>query len=272
MGGPLSILSGAASESNPIQVMSFAGGCGQPGFPRTRMMPAIPSEVLQTAASADFLMPQPLERRQFLTLAFIVEGGLIVLALGLAWILGVRLEEGLGWNPGAVLWGIAATLPLCVLFGAAYWKPVGAYRRVKDFLLESLGPSLAACRWYELLLVAALAGIGEELLFRGVLQIWLERLEWCGYLTSLIISNIVFALCHAITLTYALLAFVMGLVLGLLMDAPKERSLLAPMLTHGLYDFFAFCVLAADWRSKHRPSLETEPDAGEEPVPMSEDQ
>jgi membrane protease YdiL (CAAX protease family) len=184
-------------------------------------------------------------------MAILVEGGLIVLAVGLAWWLEIPLKTWLVWNGNAVLWGVFATLPLCVIFIAAYLRPVGSYRRIKDFLLESLGPSLAACRWYELLLVAALAGIGEELLFRGVLQMWLERF---GYLASLLISNVVFALCHAITITYAVLAFAMGLFLGVLLDAPAERSLLGPILTHGLYDFLAFCVLAVDWRKRHAAS------------------
>jgi CAAX protease family protein len=209
---------------------------------------------------------QSLERRQFLRLALIVEGGLIVLAWGLSWLLDVPLAPLLGWEPDAMAWGIGATLPLCLLFGAAYWRPLGSYRRIKDFLLESLGPSIAACRWYELLLVAALAGIGEELLFRGVLQTWME--SW-GYIPSLIVSNIVFALCHAITATYIVLAFAMGLFLGLLRDAPAERSLLAPILTHGLYDFFAFCLLAMDWRRRQRQLAEASP-SSEDPLAESE--
>jgi membrane protease YdiL (CAAX protease family) len=213
-------------------------------------------------------MTPALERRQFLTLAILVEGGLIVLACGLAWLLDLPLLSLLEWNANAVAWGVLATLPLCVIFVAAYWRPVGSYRRIKDFLLDSLGASIAACRWHELLLVAALAGIGEELVFRGVLQIWLE--QW-GYATSLIVSNIVFALCHAVTLTYAILAFVMGLFLGLIMDAPENRSLLAPILTHALYDFFAFCVLAVDWRKRNRESPEETFDFREEAPPMGEE-
>jgi uncharacterized protein len=208
-----------------------------------------------------------LERRQFLILAVIVEGGLIVLALGLSWMLDVPLGHALVWNAEAVIWGVLATLPLCLLFGILYWKPVGPYRGVKDFLLESLGPSIAACRWYELLLVAALAGIGEELLFRGVVQMGLER--W-GLGTSLIVSNIIFALCHAITVTYAVLAFGMGLFLGLLLVF-VNGSLLAPMLTHGLYDFFAFWVLAIDWRLRHAQLAETEPGTGKEALPVREE-
>ena len=116
-----------------------------------------------------------LERKHFLGLAIAVEGGLIVLAVALAWWLNIPLGPLLVCNPAAIAWGIGATVPCCLVFGLTYWKPVGSYRRIKDFLFEALGPSLAACRWYELLLVAALAGVGEELLFRGFFQQWLLR-------------------------------------------------------------------------------------------------
>ncbi len=189
-------------------------------------------------------------------MALLVEGGLIVLAVLLANFMDIPLLQWLRWNANAIVWGLAATVPLCVVFVVAYWRPMGSYRRIKDFLLESLGPSLAACRWYELLLVAALAGIGEELLFRGVIQMAMERWD---PLTGLLLSNVVFALCHAITITYAVLAFVMGIFLGLLMDATGEPSLLAPILTHGLYDFFAFYVLAVDYRGRQRTLQDARP-------------
>ena len=40
---------------------------------------------------------------------------------------------------------------------------------------------------------------------------------------------------------------------------PNERSLLAPMIAHGLYDFFAFLVIAVDWRKRqqHRDAKQT---------------
>ena len=115
----------------------------------------------------------------------------------------------------------AAALPV---FGGIYFRPVGSYRTIKDFLLESLGPSIAACRWYELFFVAMLAGVGEELLFRGVLQIWMAE-RW-GEVAGLVVSNLLFGFCHAVTLTYLLLAFCMGVYFGLLMDAP-ERAVVA---------------------------------------------
>ncbi len=207
-----------------------------------------------------------MERRQFLTLALAVEGGLILFAIGLAWLLGVPLVEIVFWEPIAVLWGLGSAGLLLVIFGAAYVWPMGGYRKIKQFLIEGLGSSLAACRWYELFLVAALAGIGEELLFRGVLQGWME--QW-GYIESLLISNILFAMCHAVTITYTLLAFGIGVFFGWLMDAPGERNLLAPILAHGLYDLVMFYFIARDWRKQDAQDITNpEPEMpGESPEP-----
>jgi hypothetical protein len=108
----------------------------------------------------------------------------------------------------------------------------GPLRRIRQFLFETLGATLCACRWYDLLFVAALAGFCEELLFRGVLQ---PRLGLVG-------SNLLFGLLHAVTPTYAILAGLLGGYLGELQRL--SGTLGAAMLTHGLYDFLAFEVIA----------------------------
>ena len=59
-----------------------------------------------------------------------------VLAVGLAWWLEIPLGQFLRWNGNAVVWGVFATVPLCVIFLAAYLRPVGSYRRIKDLLLD----------------------------------------------------------------------------------------------------------------------------------------
>jgi membrane protease YdiL (CAAX protease family) len=104
------------------------------------------------------------------------------------------------------------------------------------FLLETLGPYLMACRWYDLLLLGAVAGLSEEVLFRGVLHVKL----------GIVTSNIVFGAVHWITPAYALSAGLIGVYLGWLQN--YSENLLAPMITHGFYDFLAFLVVAHDAR------------------------
>lgn len=177
-------------------------------------------------------------RHDFLGAAVLFEGSLIGVAAALGWWFEIDPLARLAWDVGGLFWGLGATLPMIGLFLAANRYPLGPLRRIKDFLHEALGPSLAVCRWYDLLLVAAVAGFGEEVLFRGVLQP-LMNLFW---------SNVVFGLVHFITPIYALLAGVIGGYLGWLLN--HSGNILAPIIAHGLYDFLAFLVVAREYRER----------------------
>ena len=176
-------------------------------------------------------------RYDFLAAAVLFEGSLIGIAAALGWWFKVDPLAQLAWSGLGVIWGLAATVPMIGLFLAANRFPIGPLRTIKQFLHDALGPSLIACRWYDLLLVAIVAGIGEELLFRGVLQPLIGKL-W---------SNVLFGLLHLITLPYALLAGLIGGYLGWLFD--QSENILAPIITHGLYDFLAFLVVAREYRT-----------------------
>ncbi len=191
-------------------------------------------------------------RKNFVYLGTLFEGGLAVFAMGLAWVLGVDLWARLSWSEIAVLWGVAAAVPMFVVFLLSQRFPVGPLLPIKRFLVELLGPMLAACRWYDLVILAVLAGGCEELLFRGVLQTWFER--W-GTAAGLIGSNILFGLAHLITPVYALLAGLTGVYLGLVRDVSGEPNLLIPSVTHAVYDFLAFLVVAREYRREQAGSL-----------------
>jgi membrane protease YdiL (CAAX protease family) len=175
-------------------------------------------------------------RFDFLTVAILFEGSLIGVATGLGWWLEIDPLAHFVWDLAGLIGGLAATVPMFGLFAVAYRFPFGPFRKIKQFLLDALGPSLRACRWYDLLLVALVAGIGEEVLFRGVLQ---PKLGIWG-------SSILFGLVHFITPAYAVTAGLIGAYLGWLHDA--GGNLLAPIVAHGLYDFLAFLVVARDVR------------------------
>src|SRR5262245_156592 len=180
-------------------------------------------------------------RRDFLMAALLFEGSLIAVAAGLGWWFGIAPGERLAWEIRGLIWGIGGTLPMVVLFVLGNRYPVGPLRRIKQFLFDALGPSLVACCWYDLFVVAAVAGIGEEMLFRGVLHP-LVGLAW---------SNVLFGLAHFITPTYALLAGLIGSYLGWLLNA--SGNILAPIIAHGLYDFLAFVLVAREFR-RSRPA------------------
>jgi membrane protease YdiL (CAAX protease family) len=126
----------------------------------------------------------------------------------------------------------------------------GPAHRLVSLVVEQLGALVAALSVSELALLAALAGISEEVLFRGVVQVGLARvLPEPG---ALLIASVLFGLAHFATKAYAILAGIMGLYLGALFLA--QGSLLAPIITHALYDFIALIYVARRYRDSHAGS------------------
>jgi len=201
-------------------------------------------------------------RAQFLNLAAVVEGGLVAAALALGWLVAIAPFDAFHFRLDAAAWGVAATLPLIALFALSLRFPLRPLARIHQLLVELLGPSLAACRWYDLVLLALLAGVSEELLFRGVIQPWLEgKLGPAG---GLVVSNVLFGLAHSVTLTYTLLAGGVGVYLGVLLEITGERNLLTPMLTHALYDYLAFLIIVRMYRARRSGAESAAENAGED--------
>lgn len=196
----------------------------------------------------------------FFRLAMWFEGSLILVALALGCIGGVSPLAAIHVNGTAISWGILGTIPLLMLFQLFYQNPRGELLKIKRILIEHLGPHLDRCRWYELLLLAGLAGISEEMLFRGVLQPWFESL-W-GWQAGIIGSNVLFALAHSITPLYAISAGAIGAYLGYMLDMGEQRNLLIPVIIHGVYDFIAFIVVIRSYQAEQeKPSHQIGPDA-----------
>jgi uncharacterized protein len=192
------------------------------------------------------------DRSTFLNLAGAVEGGLVLAALALAWLFHIDLWADLHWNRDVLFHSLAALVPLLAFFLVTYRWPMGPLGRIKEILLQVMGPPLAACRWYDLILLAGLAGLGEELLFRGVIQTGLSR--WVGAWGGLGLASAVFGLVHAVTPTYAVLVGLIGFYLGGLYIAAEPPNLVTPILVHGVYDLAAFFVLRRDYRRRHPPA------------------
>ena len=182
--------------------------------------------------------------RKLVRLALIYEGGLLILAVLLGWLSG-HWPWALWKNtPQGWLYGTLATGPLLVVFWICDRLPVKSLEEIRDFLRTALAPTLLACSTWQLFLVALLAGGCEELLFRGVLQ------PWCG----IWLSSLIFGLAHAITPAYAILAGVISLLLGGLLEWTGD--LVAPVVTHTLYDFLAFLWLTTVLRLEQADEAE----------------
>ncbi|NOS72979.1 MAG: CPBP family intramembrane metalloprotease [Methyloglobulus sp.] len=189
----------------------------------------------------------PFNSGKFFKNACLFEAALILVAVILGWLSGINPFATLHYSETAILYGILGTIPLFLLFLLLEQISTESVATIRHFLLETLGSALHRHHWADLFMLAAIAGISEEILFRGVIQPWMES-SW-GITAGLIGSNILFGLVHAITPLYTILAVLVGIYLGLSLDYGGDRNLLTPIIIHGLYDFLAFLALMRSYRA-----------------------
>ena len=180
-----------------------------------------------------------------------------VLALFVGWLVGHAPQASIGTAPqdlstnaSAIGWGCVATLPMLALFAVMNMLPIRQIVAIRNLLDQGLLPLFAGSRLWELAAVAVAAGVGEELLFRGLLQ----PLVASGFQpphsvwVALGASSLAFGLCHWLTPTYAVLATCLGLYLsGLFL---WTDNLLAPITAHALYDLVALIYLVHSYRRR----------------------
>lgn len=165
------------------------------------------------------------------------------------------------WQPEAraIGLGLGATIPLLLFFHRTMTSVRGPFAPLRFWLEATVRPLMRPWTVGQIAMVSILAGVGEELLFRGAIQGWAGA-RW-GPAAGLILASGLFGAAHCVSLRYALLTVLVGVYLGLLMQV--TGSLLAPVLTHALYDFVALVYLLRI----HRP---LGPPEGTEPSPPVE--
>jgi membrane protease YdiL (CAAX protease family) len=186
-------------------------------------------------------------------MALLIEGGMGLLAVGLASWQDRPLIQPADWTWQNIAWGLAACLPPLIALWAIVRLPLPPFRRMIQVVDETVVPLFRSCGLQELAVISLLAGFGEEMLFRGVVQgsigDWVGR--WlgdpAGVWVGIAAAALLFGLLHPITTTYAVLAGLIGLYLGWLVLA--SGNLLVPATTHAIYDFLALVYLVK-WRRK----------------------
>ena len=179
------------------------------------------------------------------TLLFIAafEGSLVIVAVAAGWIIGVDPSSAIDWSAQGLGLGILAVLPLVgLLFVSAgsKWRP---FRRIRETVDTIVDQFFREGNWIEIATIAALAGLGEEMLFRGVVQYGIS--EWIGGVIGatigLIAGSILFGAGHAVHTPYFILTTLMGVYFGGLFLC--FENLVIPIIAHGLYDFIAIVYL-----------------------------
>ena len=168
-----------------------------------------------------------------------VEGGLAIIALIAGMFVGLNYGEYIWCNGETIFQIVLGLLPLIAGYFILLAIPLGALRRIDSFVRELFRQYMMRLSLGQLALIAALAGIGEELFFRGLLQIGLTNI-W-GLWPAVVVSSFIFGLAHAVTFTYFILAFVISLYFGFLFE--YTGNLVVPIAIHAFYDFFVFLYI-----------------------------
>lgn len=171
------------------------------------------------------------------------EAALALVAVGLGRLLSVDPFTTLTASAGAVGWGLAGALPmLAAAWGVSkargtVWEPV--FAPILSVVDEVIMPLFAGWPVVDLALAGLCAGIGEELLFRGVVQA--AAMESYGAPAGLLAASLVFGLLHYVNVAYAVFAALVGIYLGGLWLA--TGNLAAPITAHAVYDVAALIYL-----------------------------
>ena len=187
-----------------------------------------------------------------LTYAVLLELSLGLSAILIGLFLGVNPRQDLpAWWDGPA---IVKSLGIGVLVGSAFALgmelvsrlPIRSIQKLERSMQSQLHLLLGPMSVPDLLLLSLSAGIGEELLFRGLIQGWWmslsETLSFLESLPGMAISAVCFGFAHPLSKTYIVLATLAGFLFAILYWA--TRDLLACVLAHAIYD----AIICVYWK------------------------
>src|SRR5262249_10325104 len=113
-----------------------------------------------------------IDRVTLLNVTLIVEGFLLSAATVWSWASSIQLAPAMSLQPKMLLIGSACGLGLAISSFLLLWlgKNVGILSNLRETILTEIAPLFGELTWLDALLVAAVSGFCEEVLFRGVIQ------------------------------------------------------------------------------------------------------
>lgn len=178
--------------------------------------------------------------------ALVFECALGVAAIVIGWLVKQSPLVGFSMLPEdaaqqivAVGWGLVATGPLLVALVLMERFPVGPLRGLREMTSEVILRMFGGASIAQLAAVAVAAGVGEELLFRGLVQAGLGRIFDIS--VAVVAASVLFGVCHWLNTTYAMLAMLAGAYFGACLMA--TGNILTPVVAHAAYDFLALVYL-----------------------------
>lgn len=172
--------------------------------------------------------------------AFILLSQLAIVAVGilLIWAFSVQIPDSQVGRLHAVTIGTLLAVVTFLLFSLIY-RFGGRFTEALLNDTRRVSGIFNGYSWGHLACVAALAGVGEELLFRGFLQTWLSN--HFAISVAILIASIIFGLLHYLSHAYFISVTLMSVAFGVAYYITD--SLLMVMVWHAVYDFMALIVL-----------------------------
>lgn len=184
-------------------------------------------------------MPMPIksiDRVTLLNITLIVEAFLLFAATVWSWLANILLYPLLAVTPENLLIGSACGVGIAAASLLLMWlgKIVSFLAPLREIIITQIAPIFQELTWADALLVAAVSGFCEEVLFRGVAQ------AQFGLLTT----SAIFGLFHCPSLkhlSYGLWAFAAGLMLGWLFTI--TGNLWVPIMAHAVSNAISLLFL-----------------------------
>lgn len=181
----------------------------------------------------------------FLKMVYLSEAGLMLFALlPMMMVGGEQFIYRVDTSIEAVLMGVVLSLPPVLLLIAGYSpiiRHVPPIHRAMENILDKMRPPLESAirslQIYDIVLISLAAGIAEEIFFRGLMQ----------GLIGIVAASVIFGFLHALTMTYFLIATVIGVYLGIIYEL--SGNLLPSIIIHTLYDIVAIYMLRYQFTS-----------------------
>lgn len=150
----------------------------------------------------------------------------------------------LHWSLKCAWIGFVAAVPPFAFFIWTLNSKLQLFHHHRNLLESLLRPLFGKWSIPQLMAISLIAGLSEEAFFRGAVQGSLA--VRVGMNVALVMASLLFGAFHLITWTYAIIAAFIGAYLGLLWI--WTGNLLAPMITHAVYDFLALVYFLRMYR------------------------
>ena len=198
----------------------------------------------------------PLTTDSFFWTTTLASLGLGIGALLVGWVVSLDVRESIpSLDPTdispvlkGIFWGLMAAVPMFLVMQLIKRIPLAAIQDLERLSEEEFTHAMLSLRPVQMALIGLCSGIGEELLFRGLLMPGIsEWFEWrtktlgitnvpalLPVVIGLVVSSILFGAVHSITKAYVVISGLMGLYLGGLML--YWDNLLVPITAHAVYN------------------------------------